>query len=174
MFAQSRIFTIVLSVSILFGATLPAASYLRLGGIAGDSRDPKHSGWIEIISFDQDHHRWTHREGAISLLPKESIKEEGGTMTVTRFVRNAIPDLYTACVNGTYIGQVAVDVPLDPDNDKKIAKLVLSDVVITDVNLKRPKSPKALPLEQITMNFQSAKWDVPSSDEAKGAQGSDR
>lgn len=156
-----RIFSGFLASALIFTSALPAHSYLRVGGIAGDSKDIVHRNWFEIISFNQDHNRWTHKDGAFSFLPKESQSLEGGTATVVRYAKNPIPDLHTLCVTGAYIGSVTLDIPANKDKEDQFLKLEMSDVVITDVHVKRPNHPKTLPLEHITMNFKHATWEVP-------------
>lgn len=150
---------------VIFGTTtVHSAAYVRIGGIAGDARDIAHKNWFEIISLDQGSHRWTQKDGSISYLPKESNSEGEGKITVTRYARHAIPDIYTACVYGTYISTVTLDVPVGAGRDNKYVKLTLSDVVISEVNLHRPEIIRGVPIEQITMNFEHARWDRPALD----------
>jgi len=155
------------AIAVFGTTTVHSAAYVRIGGIAGDARDSVHKNWFEIISLDQGSHRWTQMDGSISYLPKESNSEGEGKITVTRYARHAIPDIYTACVNGTYISTVTLDVPVGAGSDNKYVKLTLSDVVISEVNLHRPETAKIVPIEQITMNFQHARWDRPALDSEK-------
>lgn len=154
----------------IFGSTsVHSTAYVRIGGIAGDARDIVHKNWFEIISLDQGAHRWTQKDASIAYLPKESNSEGEGKITVTRYARNAIPDVYTACVNGTYISTVTLDVPVGKGRDDKYVKLTLSDVIISEVNLHRPEINRGVPIEQITMNFENARWDRPVLDSERKA-----
>jgi type VI secretion system secreted protein Hcp len=150
-----------LGLCIFNFAALPAAAYLRLGGLAGDSKDSYHQDWFDIISFDQGPYRWTQKDDTLALLPKESKRENGGSITVVRNVRNPYPEVYEACVNGTYFGAVTIEVPVPSEKSNKIIRLSLSDVLITEVNVRRPDLDKRVPIEQITMSFDSARWERP-------------
>lgn len=136
-------------------------AYLKMGGMNGDSQMSGRQSWIELSTFDQGPYRWTKKGGTRNYLPRESGAEGTGKLTVTRVARNHSQQLYEAAAKGTYFGTVEIDIPLRTGMGDRYVRWTLSDVIVTGLNIERAHGKKGLPIEQITLSYQKAEWQLP-------------
>ncbi len=140
-------------------------AYLKIGGIAGESKDQNHQEWFEVVSFDQGPYRWTKVDGSADFLPKESGSLGQGSLTVTRIASHSAPEVYKAVLSGTFFGNVQLDVPVHSGMGKRYVRWELSDVIPTSIHADRSKDRRGAPIEQITFSFQRAIWKHPETEQ---------
>lgn len=150
---------------LLFGITAVYSqeefAYLKMGGVVGDSQAPGHRSWFELSTFDQGPYRWTKKGREQNYLPRESGSEGAGKLVVVRTARNPSQQMYEAAVKGTYFGTVEIDVPVSTGMGDHYIRWTLSDVVVTGLNVERAHGKKGLPIEQTTLSYQRAEWQLP-------------
>ena len=157
---------LLLAIFILGMATVTAQeelAYLKIGGFNGESQNAGHRSWFELATFDQGPYRWTKKGGTRNYLPKDSGSEGTGRLTVTRIARKPSTEMYEAATRGTYFGTVEIDVPMRTGMGDRYIRWTLSDVVVTGLNVERAHGKKGLPIEQITLSYQRAEWQLPES-----------
>lgn len=106
--------------------------FVKIDGILGESRDDKHVGWIEAVSFSH----------SISL-PASGTATTGGLRTLgpanhqdfklVRVLDKASPKLALFCSNGGRIKEVTIELCRATGEKQKFMESNLSDVVVTSV-----------------------------------------
>jgi type VI secretion system secreted protein Hcp len=82
--------------------------FVRLEGIAGESSDEKHAGWIEILDFDLDVSQTVSRT-ASSAGGGSAERADFSEFRFTKLLDKASPALALACAAGTRIGTIVVE-----------------------------------------------------------------
>jgi type VI secretion system secreted protein Hcp len=143
---------LLLAAGLSLAPTARAAfdSYMKIDGIAGESKDPAHMGWIAVDSYQFDQIRSAaSRSGSGGGAGKVNLSD----LTITKFVDQSSPKLFEAVSRGKHIQQVVLEVRKTTQDKSGQPYLVvtLHDVLITSV---RPSgSGDENPKESITFNF---------------------
>ena len=118
---------IVLISLALVPSTGQAASFLKIDGIAGESRDAAHAGWIDVVS-----HRWL--TPVPSVRPGGTARGGAGSLVVTKKVNLASTMLSATASNKTMLPVVVFSYPSQA-NPLEYMKVTLENVVIQSVTV---------------------------------------
>ena len=125
--------------------------FLSIDGVHGESTDPDHANWIEIIS----------------LCHELSRPEEGGPgvrvadFAVTKVIDSSTPALHKLCCTGQYIPIVMVELCEVGGSKHVYMRWTLQDVVVSSVRLSGQASDDvyARPLEEVSFRFGVVRWE---------------
>ena len=120
-------------------------SYLKIEGIAGESLDAAHAGWIDVQSF-----RWaTARGGAASARTvARQVQSTISSMVVTKRLDKASPALQKASVEGQHFKTVVLEFVSQTKGE--YYQITMSDVIVSGVRL---SGAGDVPAESVTLNF---------------------
>lgn len=143
--------------------------YLQLEGIKGDSTDSKHKDWIAIQAFSQG---ISQAFGGASIAHggHASGRADFSDLSVTKRVDLASPLLSLYCVEGKNIPKATIEV-CRPAGDKKVfykiefTNLIVSNIQATGVS----RTDDPVPLENISLRYQTIKWEYTPIDEKNNA-----
>ena len=145
---------------------MPAAYYLKIDGVKGESTDKTHKDEIEVLS-------WSHGVSQ----PSSAAASTGGGSTVGRCQHSdlsimktadlASPTLAQLCCTGKHIKEVLL-VCERADGDKRVPYLTikLSDVIISSAQL---SGGGEIPHESISFNYAKINWEYTKQNVVGGA-----
>ncbi len=119
------------------------------GSIQGESRDPQHSGWIEVESFQlQELARQVSAPGAAGGggVGKVHFRE----LTVTKRYDKSSPLLFVACASGKHYPKVLIEMRKAGGAPQEYLKITLTNTLISSIQLTGGGAP---PTETIKFNF---------------------
>ena len=134
------------------------AAYAKISGINGDSEEPHHIQWIELLSVDWGGARGGfYGEGAA----RGSAVGAGRELRFTKLVDVASARLHAAAAAGTHIPQIDVELTKSVriiaqagvESDSHLV-LLMKNVVVASVRHGATK-PEEFPAETIALNYGS-------------------
>lgn len=121
---------------------MPVDVFLKIDGIPGESVDDKHKGEIDVVSF-----HWGLNNPARGPARAEDF-------TVVKAIDVASPSLFDACCSGDTIKEALITVAkAGGKGEEDYYKIRLEEVLIASLT-PAAGSGDALPMEQISFNFQ--------------------
>jgi type VI secretion system secreted protein Hcp len=127
---------------------VPSDYFLKLNGIVGESRDDKHKGEIELVSFS-----W-----GVSAEPGPpgggggSGKVHFNDFQVMKRVSKASPPLFLACASGQHIKDGTLTVRRSGGKEQlEYLKYKFTDILIT--GFQESGGGEDLPLDMVSFNF---------------------
>ncbi len=134
-------------------------AFIKIDGIEGESTDDKHSGWIEITSFDTG---VTQRSSttASSVGGASAERADFNDFAFTKELDKATPKLAMACAAGTHIDSIIVEVCRAGDEKVKFMEYKMTNCIISGVNTAGSDGAKkgAFPEENVSINFGKIQW----------------
>jgi type VI secretion system secreted protein Hcp len=122
--------------------------FLKLD-IAGESRDDKHAGEIDIASWS-----WGMTQSASTHMGSGggSGKVAVNDVQITKFVDKATPNLHLACCTGKHYPQVLLTIRKAGDKPVEYYKLTMEEVLISSIQIGGHGGDDRL-TESVTLNF---------------------
>ena len=151
-----HVLLVVISISV--PGTAPAANYLKLDGIDGESTAKGHENWIELNSF------------SFGVTTTTGSASGGGVnkplfsdFTFTQFQDSSTPKEFEALVENKHIATGILDlVRTTKDQPFTYLKYTFSDIVLTSMNF---SDGGARPIETVTFKYGAIKLDAFSLDD---------
>jgi type VI secretion system secreted protein Hcp len=141
--------------------------FLKIAGIAGESRDKKHGGEIDVLSWSwgiSNSGSAHHGGGAGS--GKCNVQDFSFTM----YVSKGSPELALFCCSGKHIDEATLTVRKAGENPLEYLIIKFTDLMITSYQTGGAASGDDRLMESVTLNF--AKFDVQYTVQtAKGGAG---
>lgn len=144
---NARIVRLLLATALAV-ASAPAVAddmFLKLDGIRGESTDARHKGESEILSYTQSM-AGPFARGATGAAAGKAVC---GTVTVTKYVDLASPDLVLNALNGRHIPK-AVIFFRRPGQQFEYYKVTLDDVIVAEVEQSDSKTQPRV-TEKVTL-----------------------
>jgi type VI secretion system secreted protein Hcp len=141
--------------------------FLKIAGIPGESRDKKHGGEIDVLSWawGVSNSGSAHTGGGAG-----SGKCDVQDFSFTMFVSKASPDLALCCCNGKHIAEATLTVRKAGENPLEYLIVKFMDLIVTSYQTGGAKSGDDRLMESATLNF--ARFEVQYTvQNAKGAAG---
>lgn len=126
-------------------------TFVKIHGIAGESSDSQHSGWIEAIHFSI---------GASQKVSITASSAGGATagrteimpFTFTKQVDSSTPKLFQACAAGTHFDKITITLYRAGGSEKvKYLQYELTNSIISDVST--IGGGEDFPAESVSINF---------------------
>jgi type VI secretion system secreted protein Hcp len=142
-------------------------SFLKIEGIAGESRDSKHKDEIEVLSF------------AFGVSNAGTPARGGGTgagkATFEDFhfvhrLDKASPTLMLACASGQHFKQALLTLRKAGKGQLEYLKIKLTDVLVSSYRLAGSGGGDDVPLGELSLNYGTVRMDYTTQSE-KGAAG---
>lgn len=125
-----------------FAPVASAAGYLYFEGVDGESNDPEHPGWIDVLSIE-----WNLDATATS--DKRGTSGEISDIKITIASDASSPYIQLACMQGKSIS--SLDFDFVDDTGRLVRTLRLGDVRIKTVG--HSTRSGVVPTDQITMGY---------------------
>lgn len=102
--------------------------FIKIAGIDGESKDSKHTGWIDVLSFNygvsQSSSTFTGGGGGVG-------KASFDALSFTHYVDKATPNLMQYCASGKHIATIEVSCCKVGDGSQEYMRITLNDCIIT-------------------------------------------
>lgn len=140
--------------------------FIKIDGIAGESKDSKHAGQIDVLN-------WGY---AVSQSSSANTGGGGGVgkahfseLVFTHYIDKSTPNLMKYCASGKHIPSVELSCCKVGDGQQEYMKVVMTDVLITHV---RPTGDSSSPrvLEEVGISYSTIKVEVKEQN-ANGSMG---
>jgi type VI secretion system secreted protein Hcp len=126
--------------------------FLKLEGIAGESRDAKHKDEIEIESFTWGAAREPSARAAAKV--KVALQDFHFTMAVNK----ASPQLMLACASGKHLKHATLTARKAGKGQQEYLLYKLSDVLVSSYQTGGTRGGE-LPIDQISLNFSKVEFE---------------
>src|SRR5262249_37040005 len=127
-------------------ATQRSGSFLKVDGVAGESVDAAHPGWIEIKSF-----QWEVRAAGVAAAARSTARDARpslSSLTVTKATDKSSVALQQAASEGKHFKIVVLEFVSHAKNEHY--QITMSDVLVSSFKL---NTSSDRPVESITFQF---------------------
>lgn len=142
--------------------------FLKVAGVTGESKDSKHTGSIDTLSFS-----WgASQPGNMAVgggggSGKVSFKD----LNVIAYIDKATPTIIGFCANGKHINSVTLTVCKAGGSQIEYAQIELTEVLVTNVDINGAGNANGLP---VSYSFQAAQIKVHYWEQSdKGGRGAE-
>lgn len=140
--------------------------FIKIAGIDGESKDSKHTGWIDVLSFNygvsQSSSVFTGGGGGVG-------KANFDALSFTHYVDKATPNLMQYCASGKHIGTVEVSCCKVGDGSQEYMRITLSDCIVTHAGPNGSTSDARV-TESVSISYSKIKVEVKEQN-ANGSMG---
>lgn len=139
--------------------------FLKLDGIKGESKDDKHKGEIDLMSFSwglQNGGDWASGGGG------GAGKVSFNDLSCVKRCDLSTPMLMQACANGTHIKDGLLTVRKAGGKQEEFYKISLKNILVS--NITNTDASDGNPIENLSLNFEEIKFDYKEQTE-KGTLG---
>jgi type VI secretion system secreted protein Hcp len=142
-------------------------AFMKIDGLNGESTDPDHPHWCDILSFTHDIGDVKSADVADRIVGRRVSTHP---FTVEKASDCASPTIYRSCYADQRIASVHVELC---DGDRfRFLEIRLEDVYVSGVRLvARSESPALHPVEVIHFTFDKIIWTYTIPDDPSGAVG---
>ncbi len=130
---------------------MAAADYfLKLDGITSESRDDKHKGEIEIMSFS-----WGQSNSGTAAYGsgQGGGKVSAGDFTFTKRLDKSSPQLFIACATGQHFKTGTLTVRKAGGQQQEYLKIAFEELFVTNYQVTGGGEGDSVPIETFSMNF---------------------
>ncbi len=151
-------------------ATRRGKSYLWIEGVPGESTDDKRDLWIDIFGFEYAQTQTYDSSGSGGA---GSARVEFSSVTITKQIDKASPQLSLNCCTGQHIPRVYIETTkaATDGSAEVLYKLELQDVLVTGV---APRlvyvGDEYVLMEELSLGFAKIKWIYSEYDPKGGVQ----
>lgn len=130
--------------------------YVRIDGISGESKDSKHSGWIDALTIgygvSQSFSGFTGGGGGVG-------KANFDSLTFTHYLDKSTPNLMQFCAAGKHIPNVEVSCCKVGDGSQEYVRITLNECLITSAGPRGASSDIRLK-ESVSIAYAKIKVEV--------------
>jgi type VI secretion system secreted protein Hcp len=141
--------------------------FVHIDGMAGESTDENHQGWIDVIAFN---HAVSQPGGELATSgARTAVRADHGDFTVVKTVDKTSPKLTLKCCNGQHIAEITLEV-CRADGDKETYMVYeMTDVIVSSVSVSGGvPGTEARPVEEITFRYGQIEWTYTEYDTSTG------
>lgn len=130
-------------------------TFVKIDGINGESADEKHSGWIEVISFETEV-RQKVSSTASSSGGATAERADFKSFAFSKLIDKATPKLSLACADGTHVDSIIIEICRSGGDKLKYMEYKLTNCLISGVI--SAGGPGEFPAENISINYGQIEW----------------
>lgn len=145
------------------GATTPASAaltdvFIKLAGITGESKDAKHKGEVDAVSWSWGTTTASVRTttGAGAAVGKPILDN----LTFVKSIDSTSPQLFQCATTGKRIPEVVLTVRMAGKSQYEYIRIKLKDVAVSSMKLTGSTSDGAIPQEEIGLTFAALEYTV--------------
>ena len=127
--------------------------FLKIDGVEGESRDAKHKGEIDLLSFS-----WgITNSGRSSGGGGGAGKVTPGDFSIVKALDKATPQLFERCCEGTHVPavQLTLSTTSGKETQQEYLKIKLTDVLISSYQTGGSSGGGGIPVESLSFSFNS-------------------
>jgi len=128
------------------------AAYIELAGVQGESHDPAHTGWIDVLSFS-----WGASHSSSTGAGSGAGKVSFNDLRIVKEIDKSSPQSFLNAAEGKYILSGVLEL-VRPDG-QVFMDYKLTNVIVSAVQILGGTSSSDRPMEQVTLNFTKIEYD---------------
>lgn len=138
-----------------------SGAFLYLENIPGESKEVKHSGWIDVISFNYS--IANPSPGSVSSGGASGAgRAEFGDLILTKYWDKSSPKIYQLTSIGKHIPEARLELL---NAGRMVLQYKLTDVVVVSVQVEGTEADKGkAPLEKVALGYSKIEWTYPVTD----------
>jgi type VI secretion system secreted protein Hcp len=131
-------------------------AFMKLGDIEGESKDPNHDKWIDVLSL---RHKLTRNNTD----PSDPLRNEPGNanhgdFTMSKEMDKSTPKLTEACCNGTNFDEVIIEL-VDRSTRQTYYMIKLKKCIVSSYSVSgATDGGTPVPVEEIAINYTEIEW----------------
>lgn len=130
--------------------------FLKLDGIEGESKDSKHKGEIDVLSWSWgESQSGTHAGGGGGGAGKVSMQDFHFVMTINK----SSPKLMLACATGEHIKKATLTCRKAGKEQQEYLKITFTDLLVSSFQTGGSEGSGALPHDQISLNYSKIEYE---------------
>lgn len=147
------------------------SGYIKIGDIAGESTEPNHGGWINLLSVSQNMTRPMPAGASGSTRQRSTVTL--GDIVCTKELDKSTPKLMEAICKGTNFPKVSIDLCTSSDGSSRIPymKWELTNVRVTSYDVAGSTDGPMVPTESFSLNYEEVKWTYNELDKQNNSKG---
>lgn len=102
--------------------------FIKIDGIEGESKDSKHKGWIDVLSFS---YAVSQSSSAFTGGGVGVGKANFDALVFEHYADKATPNLLQYCASGKHVGEVKLEAAKVGDGSQVYFTITLTDAIIT-------------------------------------------
>jgi len=129
--------------------------FLKLDGVAGESRDSSHKGEIDILAWSWGmSNSGTGHGGGGSGAGKVNVQD----LSITKYIDKSSPSLFLYSANGKHVANGTLVVRKAGEKPLEYLKITMTEILVTSVSTGGSGGEDRL-TENVTLNFSKVKVD---------------
>lgn len=130
-------------------------AFLRIDGIPGESKDSKHTDWIEVTSFS---HKMEQPASSTASSSGGATAERvnHGLFHIVHAIDKASPKLYEYCCTGKHIKEITIELCRSGGDKVKYVEIRMTQVIISMVQM---AGGDEFPGEIVSFSYGKIHWD---------------
>lgn len=147
------------------------AGYVKLGSIVGESTEPNHKDWINLLSVSQGISRPVAPGASGSTRQRSSATLED--ILLVKELDKSTPKLAEAICTGVNFPKVEIHLCTSSEGGSRIPyfKYELKNVRVTSYNVSGATDGGQPPTEQLSLNYEEIKWTYDELDKENKSKG---
>jgi type VI secretion system secreted protein Hcp len=128
--------------------------FLRIDGVAGESTDSKHKGWLDVESWSWgETQSGTVHAGGGGGAGKVQFQDFHFTTKVSK----ASPKLFLACASGQHLKEAQLVARKAGKGQQEFLQWTFSDLLVSSYQTGGSEAGDLLPMDQVSLNFAKVK-----------------
>lgn len=147
------------------------SGYIKIGDIQGESVEPNHGGWINLLSVSQSITR--PMSAGASGSTRQRSTATLGDIVCTKELDKSTPKLMEAICKGTNFPKVHIDLCTSSQGDTRIPymKWELVNARVTSYDVAGSTDGSVVPTESFGLNYEEVKWTYDELDKENKSKG---
>ena len=147
------------------------AGYIKIGDIKGESSEPNHKDWINLLSVSQGVSRSMPTGASGSTRQRSSATL--GDIVIVKELDKSTPKLVEAICKGTNFPVVTIHLTTSSEGDTRIPYMAweLKNARVTDYSVSGATEGGSVPTESLSINYEEVKWTYDELDKENKSKG---
>jgi type VI secretion system Hcp family effector len=120
--------------------------YMKISGIPGESADPNHKDWIEILNYSQ----------AVARADRAGNAPQFMDLAVNKYTDRSSPLVAMACYEGWRLQEVTIETCAA--DGRKIMEIRLTDAEVTNYNVSGGGDPDHPAYDSVCLRYGKLEW----------------
>ena len=147
------------------------SGYIKIGDIKGESTEPDHKDWINLLSVSQGVSRSVPVGASGSTRQRSSATLED--IVLVKELDKSTPKLVESICKGTNFAEVQIHLTTSSEGEKRIPYMVwtLSNARVTSYSVSGSTDGGTVPTESLSINYEEIKWTYDELDKENKSKG---
>jgi type VI secretion system secreted protein Hcp len=137
---------------------MAADFFINITGVEGESRDAKHKGWIDVMSWSWGEVNPSEPAGSGAGAGKVQMQD----LHFMTHMSKASPKLFLACASGQHMKEARLVAVQAGAMQQEFLSWTFSDVLVSSYQTSASEGGDTLPMDSISLNFSKVRVEYKS------------